>query len=153
MYMPQNSSPARESGTTRAVVGPNIRSRDQEAKWEGFSCDTGPHMLLSSAARSMVVCCWNSRYICLAILNKPAPACHEIADSLHVRGEATHTQLLTRHVCYTTCFNATLLTLQTSICKHVESGVPFESLSVVNDITNSMCNSKNPKILDTNVDK
>lgn len=75
-------SPALVSGTTRAVVGPNMRSRDQDAKWEGFSLEMGPHMLLSSAALSMVVCCWNSRYICLAILNKPATAYHSLAQNV-----------------------------------------------------------------------
>ena len=55
--------PARESGATRQVEGPNMRSREKALRQAGLSSEKGPHMSLSDAALSRVVCCWNSRYM------------------------------------------------------------------------------------------
>ena len=55
--------PACESGATRQVEGPNMRSREKALRQAGLSSEKGPHMSLSDAALSRVVCCWNSRYM------------------------------------------------------------------------------------------
>lgn len=49
--------PALESGATRQVVGPSMRSREKAFKQAGLSSEKGPHMPLSEAALSRVVCC------------------------------------------------------------------------------------------------
>ena len=49
--------PALESGATMHVVGPNIRSKENALRHLGASSEEGPHMPLSPAALSIVVCC------------------------------------------------------------------------------------------------
>lgn len=50
--------PALESGATRQVVGPSMRSREKAFRQGGLpSSENGPHIPLSEAALSKVVCC------------------------------------------------------------------------------------------------
>ena len=53
-------------------MGPNMRSREKALRQAGLSSEKGPHMSLSEAALSSVVCCWKSRYMWRATLYRPA---------------------------------------------------------------------------------